>query len=133
MRGCVRSDFREHRNAIRRFVTSVRTRYPKIQLYWKSPSAILLHRRGSLEDVIDNKQWLHNSRYISDGVIRNMNTVQKALMSELGVPFLDLFDAYYLSAPWSLPGDARHYEDSISSLLLSYYWPGLNRTFAYEH
>jgi hypothetical protein len=128
MRGCVRSDFNEHRSAIRRYVTSLRTTYPQIDLYWKSPSALMLHRRGSLEDVIDNQLYLQQSRYISDGVIRKIDSVQKALMKELGVPFLDLFDAYYLSAPWSLPGDARHFEDSVSSLLLSYYWPGLNRT-----
>ena len=131
MRGCVRSDFIDHRSAIRQFVTTLRTRYPQIHLYWKSPSAILLHRRRSLEELMDNKVWLDRSRYISDGVPRRIYEEQKSLMEELGVPFLDLFDAYYLSAPWSLPGDARHYEDNISFLLLSYYWPGLNVTNVY--
>jgi hypothetical protein len=131
MRGCVRSDFQEHRNAIRQFITTLRMLYPQIHLYWKSPSAIILHRRNSLEELIGNKIWLHRSRYISDGVPRRIYAEQKALMKELQVPFLDLFDAYYLSAPWTLPGDARHYEDDISFLLLSYYWPGLNATNTY--
>ena len=131
MRGCVRGDFVEHRNAIRQFITTLRSLYPQIHLYWKSPSAITLHRRSSLEELIENNIWLHRSRYISDGVPRRIYTVQKALMKELQVPFLDLFDAYYLSAPWTLPGDARHYEDDISFLLLSYYWPGLNATNTY--
>jgi hypothetical protein len=131
MRGCVRSDFQEHRNAIRQFITTLRMLYPQIHLYWKSPSAIILHRRNSLEELIGNNVWLHRSRYISDGVPRRIYAEQKALMKELQVPFLDLFDAYYLSAPWTLPGDARHYEDDISFLLLSYYWPGLNATNTY--
>ena len=132
MRGCVRSDFDGHRTTIRQFVSALRTKYPLIDLYWKSPSALMLHRRGTLEDVIDNALYLQQSRYISDGIIRQINVVQKALMKELDVPFLDLFDAYYLSAPWSLPGDARHYEDSVSSLLFSYYWPGLQQTYVYS-
>jgi hypothetical protein len=131
MRGCVRSDFKDHRDAIRQFITTLRSLYPQIHLYWKSPSAIVLHRRKSLEELIDNQIWLHRSRYISDGVPRRIYNVQKELMKELQVPFLDLFDAYYLSAPWTLPGDARHYEDDISFLLLSYYWPGLNSSSTY--
>ena len=131
MRGCVRSNFIDHRQAIRQFVLSLRTLYPQIHLYWKSPSAIQLHRRGSLEEMMDNPVWLQRSRYISDGVPRKIYTEQKALMKELQIPFLDLFDAYYLSAPWTLPGDARHYEDDISFLLLSYYWPRLDRNKVY--
>lgn len=131
MRGCVRSDFIDHRQAIRQFITKLRTLYPHIHFYWKSPSAIQLHRRSSLEELMDNQVWLQRSRYISDGVPRRIYTEQKVLMKELQVPFLDLFDAYYLSAPWTLPGDARHYEDDISFILLSYYWPGLDRTKVY--
>jgi hypothetical protein len=131
MRGCVRDDFMDHRNAIRKFITAIRTKYPQIAIYWKSPSAIVLHRRNSLSELIDNPIWLQRSRYISDGVPRQIYHVQKSLMNELHVPFLDLYDAYYLSAPWSLPGDCRHYSDEISSLFLSYFWPGLNRSKVY--
>jgi hypothetical protein len=63
----------------------------------------------------------------------HMYQLQKALMKELDVPFLDLYEAYHLSAPWSLtPTDARHFQDEISEVLLSYYWRGLNMTGAYE-
>jgi hypothetical protein len=51
--------------------------------------------------------------------------VQKELMKELEISFLDLFDAYYLSGPWTIAGDARHYQDEISFLFMSYFWPGL--------
>jgi hypothetical protein len=126
MRGCVRADLIDHQAAIRKFVTTIQTTYPNIDLYWKSPSPVVLHRSKSLIALMNNSIWLQRSRYISDAIPRQLYYAQKSLMKDLQVPFLDLFDAYYLSAPWSLPGDARHYEDFISSLLLSYYWPGTN-------
>jgi hypothetical protein len=133
MRGCVRTDLVDHRTSIRQFIRQIRKLYPQIDLYWKSPSAIVLHRCGPLKDTDINNIWLKRSRYISEGVPRAIYTAQKELMQTLQVPFLDLYDAYYLSAPWSRPGDSRHYEDEISSLLLSYYWRGLNRTRVFYH
>jgi hypothetical protein len=64
---------------------------------------------------------------MSQALPYHMYQLQKALMKELNVPFLDLYEAYYLSGPWSLRNDA-----SISARLLSYYWRGLNVTGAYE-
>jgi hypothetical protein len=128
--GCVRTDFIDHRTAVSQFIGTIRTRYPQIDLYWKSPSALVLHRRNSLKELLD-PTWLQRSRYVSDTLPRKLYQVQKSLMIELNVPFLDLYEAYYLSGPWSRPGDCRHYQDEISSLLLSYYWPGLNRTTVY--
>jgi hypothetical protein len=75
--------------------------------------------------------FLTLSKYMSQAIPRRVYDAQKALMKELGVPFLDLFEAYYLSGPWTREGDARHYQDSISALLTSYYWKGLNRTEAF--
>jgi hypothetical protein len=125
LRGCVRADLIDHHVAIREFVTTIQSIYPNMDLYWKSPSTVALHRRSSLKDILNNTVLLQRSRYISDTVLRQLYSVQKSLMMELQVPFLDMFDAYFLSLPWTLPGSALHYEDYISSLLLSYYWPGL--------
>jgi hypothetical protein len=128
MRGCVRRDFVDHRAAIRQLITTLRTWYPQVDYYWKSPSAIVLHRHAPLEEMLVDPVWLERSKYISDGVPRHIYSVQKELMTELNVTFLDVFDAYYLSSPWTLPGDSRHFQDDISFLMLSYFWPGLNRT-----
>jgi hypothetical protein len=124
VRGCVHSDLVDHIAAIRRFVTTIRTMYPNVDIYWKSPSAVVLHRFTSLNDV--SKKIKLMSQYISDAIPRSLYAVQKKLMEELEVPFLDLFDAYYLSAPWSMPDDCRHYDKTVNGLLFSYYWPGLN-------
>jgi hypothetical protein len=54
-------------------------------------------------------------------------------MKELDVPFLDLYEAYYLSGPWTRTRwDARHFRDEISALLLSYYWRDLDVNGSYE-
>jgi hypothetical protein len=127
MRARVRPGFRAHLTACREFVQLVRAEFPYVDFYWKSPSAIFLHRRDPLADI--DLVLLSRSRYISDSVPRQVYLAQKDLMRQMNVPFLDLFDAYYLSAPWSLKG--VHYEDQISSLLLSYYWPDLDRDGTY--
>jgi hypothetical protein len=121
-----------HAAACRSFVTRFRTEYPGVDLYWKSPSALHFH---TLPILRDNRNVLlaERARYMSNALTYHMYQLQKALMKELDVPFLDLYEAYYLSAPWSLtPTDARHFQDEISEVLLSYYWRGLNMTGAYE-
>jgi hypothetical protein len=125
----LRPGMQAHLDACRTFVSQAQVEFPHVDFYWKSPSAIFLHRRRPLKELSGN--WLHIAKYTSGAVPRLLHEAQKALMKEMNIPYLDLFDAYYLSAPWSLEGDCRHYEDRISSLLLSYYWPGLNRQGAY--
>ena len=126
MRGCVRRDFRNHSAAVRSFVTTIRQTYhSSMDLFWKSPSAVQLHRRSSLKELLNNPEWLQRSRYMGDTIPRRIYAVQKALMRELKIPLLDLWDAYYLSGPFTIPGDSRHYQDDVSFLLMSYFWPGL--------
>jgi hypothetical protein len=124
----IEPDLREHREAIRAFVQRVRNDYPKANLYWKSPSAIHLHNFKGLASLTSDPVWLSRSRYMCYGVPYQVHRAQKALLREMGIPYLDLYTAYFLSAPWSRPGDARHYEDPVGARLLSYYWKGLNET-----
>jgi hypothetical protein len=124
----IEPDLREHREAIRAFVQRVQNNYPKANLYWKSPSAIHLHNFKGLAGLTTDPVWLSRSRYMCYGVPHQVHRAQKALLRELGVPYLDLYTAYFLSAPWSRPGDARHYQDPVGARLLSYYWKGLNES-----
>lgn len=126
MRGCVRPGFANHTVAIRSFLASLQAHYPHLDVYWKSPSAVLLHRRGALTELTNQSELLQNARYMSDAIPRQLYALQKELMQELAIPFLDLWEAYYLSGPFTIPGDGRHYLDEISFLLLSYFWPGLS-------
>jgi hypothetical protein len=131
LNGHVDPGYQKHAAACRSFVTKFRREFPHVDLYWKSPSALHFHRLRMLRQ---NPGTLLQERaeYMSQALPYQMYLLQKALMEELQVPFLDLYEAYYLSGPWTRRFDARHYRDEISSLLLSYYWSGLNLTGAHE-
>ena len=136
MRGCVREDLTDHQNAIRSFIRNVTVSYPNIDIYWKAPSAFFLHRYTTFLDSF-NETYFQTLKtkygikplkphYINYHVPQQMYRVQKEMMTnELRIPFLDLYDSYYLSAPWTLPGDSRHFDDTLTRLQLSYFWPGL--------
>ena len=47
----------------------------------------------------------------------------KNVMFELGIPFLDLWEAYYLSGDHMENEDGRHYNNEINKLMQSwFYW-----------
>jgi hypothetical protein len=135
MRGCVHEDMIDHVNAIRTFINNITVSYPGMDIYWKAPSAFFLHRYTTYIDAFNETyfQTLRpkygivplKPRYINYHVPQQLYHVQKELMKELGIPFLDLYDSYYLSAPWTVPGDSRHFDDTLTRLQLSYFWPGL--------
>jgi hypothetical protein len=131
LNGHVDPGYQRHAAACRSFITQFRREFPHVDLYWKSPSALHFHKLRMLRK---NPGTLLQERavYMSQALPYQMYLLQKALMEELQVPFLDLYDAYFLSGPWTRRFDARHYRDEISSLLLSYYWRGLNLTGVHE-
>jgi hypothetical protein len=49
---------------------------------------------------------------------------QKCLLSELGIPFLDHWEAYYLSGDKFFEADGRHYNDEINRLMQSWFYRG---------
>lgn len=136
MRGCVHTDMKDHIHAIRTFIQNVTTSYPNVHIYWKAPSAFFLHRYTTYIDAFNETYFQTlkpkygivplKPRYINYHVPSQLYRVQKELMTqELHIPFLDLYDSYYLSAPWTVPGDARRFDDTLTRLQLSYFWPGL--------
>lgn len=113
--GWLSADMTKHLDAISEYITTIRTQYPSLDIYWKSPSPMHLHRRG--------RPPFSMTSYIT---AKNLYVGQKKLMKELNVPFLDLYNAYFLSAAWTAPGDTIHFAKStLSTFLVSYFWPGL--------
>jgi hypothetical protein len=124
--GVMDTEWQNHARAVRQFVAQFRERFPGVDLYWKSPSALHFYRMKLLRA---NSGALHRerARYMSAALVRQLYQVQKDISNELDVPFLDLYDAYYLSGPWTRTAwDARHYKDEISAVLLSFYWSDLD-------
>lgn len=121
--GALRPDMMEHLNTVREYITAIRATYAGVDIYWKSPSALHLHRR-------DASLWTNPLNSYHTASI--LDVAQKKLMKELKVPYLDLYNAYYLSAAWVKTNDTMHYSEStLPSLLVSYFWPGLMNQFEY--
>lgn len=121
--GALRPDMMEHLNTVREYITAIRATYAGVDIYWKSPSALHLHRR-------DVSLWTNPLNSYHTASI--LDVAQKKLMKELDVPYLDLYNAYYLSAAWMKSNDTMHYSEStLPSLLVSYFWPGLMNQFEY--
>ena len=121
--GALRPDMIEHLNIVREYIMAIHTTYPGVDIYRKSPSAIHLHRR-------DVKLWNNplNSYYTT----RNLDIAQNKLMKELKVPYLDLYNAYFLSAAWTKSNDTVSYSEStVPTLIVSYFWQGLMNKFEY--
>eukprot|EP00558_Chaetoceros_sp_UNC1202_P005163 CAMPEP_0197254882 /NCGR_PEP_ID=MMETSP1429-20130617/70207_1 /TAXON_ID=49237 /ORGANISM="Chaetoceros sp., Strain UNC1202" /LENGTH=90 /DNA_ID=CAMNT_0042718001 /DNA_START=1 /DNA_END=273 /DNA_ORIENTATION=+ len=72
---------------------------------------------------------LESTKYMSNLRVRGLHLKQKALMEELGVPYWDLFDAYYLSAYYTAPGDGRHFRAELNEHVLDWFYPN-NQTDA---
>ena len=60
---------------------------------------------------------------MSNSRTRLLYEKQKILMAELGIPFLDLWEAYYLSGDQILK-DGRHYRSALNILMQSWFYRG---------
>ena len=116
----------DHLQACRHFITSLRQKYPNVVLYWKSPSAMHIH-------VVDSTTTAQNQnhisaadrvRYMSTSRMEELYHLQKKLMSkeELNVPVLDIYEATYLSASWTFPGDGRHYRPELHRHMIHWFY-----------
>jgi hypothetical protein len=70
----------------------------------------------------DCHEWIcgERARYMSASRSSFLYTAQKELMAQLDVPFLDIYQATYLSAFQTRPGDGRHYRQVINRMLFRY-------------
>jgi hypothetical protein len=104
-----------HLRACRVYVETLRRTYPHVTLFWKSPTALHPHRlpvRCNRNDACN-----HRSRYMSQARSWKLYTLQKELMEQVGVPFLDLYETTHLSAHRSVFGDGRHYVAELNELM----------------
>ena len=45
---------------------------------------------------------------------KSLNDGLKQMMDEVGVPFLNIYEDYYLSAQGTQSGDVRHYKNELT-------------------
>jgi hypothetical protein len=114
------SFFADHLLACRQLVDQMRARYPNVTIVWKSPTALHIHRVNT--NCVKKEPCGSITRYASSSRAEFLYRLQKELMEELEVPFLDLYETTYLSASRSLHYDARHYIPSIGRKLQGYFF-----------
>ena len=116
-------DFEDHLAACRYWVADLRKRYRGRTLYWKSPSALHMHRVNCSDANYDYEGCVNSTRYLSNSRVRALHYKQKELMKELNVTYLDLFNTYYLSAHYTAEGDGRHFTQELDEMILGWFYP----------
>ena len=120
--------FDDHLKACRHFVIFIRHRYPNVDILWKSPTAMHIHvvvtdpsdpTKNTTENI---KLLLDRVRYMSTSRMGHLYQLQRQLMQELQIPFLDIYEATYLSASWTFPGDGRHYLPELNKQMLNWFY-----------
>ena len=125
--------FQDHLNACRHFITTIREEYPNLHVLWKSPSAMHIHvvdpdnpvnhaTKNGNTGLPAVSSLLQRVRYMSSSRMFQLYRLQRQLMQELEVPFLDIYEATYLSASWTLSGDGRHYSPALHRHVLDWFY-----------
>ncbi len=114
--------FQDHLEACKDLIESVRERYPKVDVFWKSTSALHPHRVNCKEATYEYHDCLNSTKYLSNSRVKILEEKQRLLMQELNVPYLDLYTAYYLSAHYMSPGDGRHSTAILNEKILSWFF-----------
>ena len=117
------SNFEDHVIACKDYITIVRQRFPKVDIYWKGTSALHPHRVDCTESNYGHQDCVNSTKYLSNSRVVNLEQKQKILMEELNVPYLDVYPAYYLSAFYTAPGDGRHSVPELNEQILSWFFP----------
>jgi hypothetical protein len=101
------------------------SRNPSIQLFWLLPTAVHIHRVYVVDDHLEAvaAHKINRCRYMSSSRSRTLYEKQRQLMDSKCVPCIDLWEATYVSADWTLPGDGRHYRPEFNQLMLGWLYP----------
>jgi hypothetical protein len=133
------ADFADHQKACRTLIALIGnlTLNATVTTVWKSPTAVHPHivvkRRTKWFGPI--AKATRRIKYMSTGRAETLYEKQKAIMAELQVPFLDVYEATYLSADWHFPSDGRHYMPQLNQAMFNWFYsqPAPNVTIDYSY
>jgi hypothetical protein len=122
--------YQDHAEACRTYIDKLRQTYPDLIIVWKSPMACHIHW-VDLKRVVEHDRatatlfGLNRIRYMSASRSRYLYELQKKICFELKIPFLDLYEATYLSADLLYPSDGRHYKPDLNRKMLGWFYDEL--------
>jgi hypothetical protein len=123
----------DHRQAMRIFFRHVRSKYPKVSIVWKGPTAVhiqvpmLLVLAGDVDAIrafrrrYGPKSFLDRMRYMSASRSWDLHQAQQQVCRDEGLFFLDVYQASYLSADHTYIGDGRHYEENLNTMMVHWF------------
>lgn len=119
-----------HLATMAQYLRTIAQLYPQVTLFWMLPTAVHIHRVHLLSEPLllqKAPQKIRRTKYMSASRTQQLYQLQKDLLVSLresedsiSVIGLDIYDATYLSADWTLPGDGRHYRPELNQLMLSW-------------
>jgi hypothetical protein len=115
-------EWQDHRTALANLFAHVHEQYPEATMLWKSCAGLHLHISYQFrnDSIVRIK---HMSTYRAWSMHQaQQEVVQQAKQNNPGkVYFLDVYPAFYLSADRCLPGDGRHYDRKLNTLVSSWF------------
>ena len=118
------SDFSNQIEASRLLMETMRQEFPTVHLYWRSGLAMHPHL-----STLNKGKWYGDERnkYMSDGRVQYLYHLQKELMQNLSVTFLDMYPASFLCMDYHqtrrTPGDAVHYTRDWNRVMTRWFYP----------
>jgi len=116
--------WKDHLDACRKLIETVRYEFPWVTVLWKSATAIHVCNPNIEEMAKTDHYWgVERVRYMSESRSYDLDQLQKQLMKELKAPVLDVYDATYLAADYAIsPTDARHYDYNFNQKMLNWFY-----------
>jgi hypothetical protein len=121
--------FDDHKAALEKLIAYFRQTYPEtVHLVWKSPTALHVHVPMTENKTVlqkggttaKSKSVYNRLKYMSSSRSYQLYKLQLEVCNALQVPILDIYEASYLSADHTLPGDGRHYSDDFNAMTMNW-------------
>lgn len=111
--------FTDHFEAVRQYIHElrIRMRHRNVTILWMSPSALHVHRAA----CTDITSCPVRTKYMSTSRAKLLYDGQKEIMEEMGIPFLDLYEAYYASANLIYKDDGIHYDGRLTNRMIRWF------------
>jgi len=126
-------EFNDHRSAAQSLIIELKLMeksHTGLAFFWKSGTPVHSHvvvdkyskKFGHPEDVMKRILYMSESR--SEALYR----YQKNICEDENMPFLDIYEAYALSADWHFPTDGRHFRPELNQMIFDWLYSQSDET-----
>ena len=107
-------NFDDHLTALKQYIMGVKE-MTDADIYWKSMTAMHIN-------LVLSPLGFDRVRYMSSTRAKRINDLQVALMTDLSIPVLDMYNMTYEAQEFTRRGDGRHYTNFFNDLLMDYFY-----------